>query len=472
MSYYEDEIDLRPYIGALTRRWWLILLISVITASAAFAYSILQERKYEAVATILLTRSRASLSLANQFPTITEPVDSRSRMEAMISIADSEGLAVQTLEDIDQSYPTNGIELEELKDSVEVASSGDTIQITATIKDPEYAALIANTWAHNAVRAINNAYTKEQLPSEIMISLEPARAEYEKAQADLESFLRKNQVDVLEKQIDETSTLLDELVQDRTWKIAYNVRRKQKMEQVINQAEILKELLRARDTSLAAGVADALAVMRLRADAFSDLQIESDVSSSISSSSRSDEPSQGTVVISPSQSDMVFNVQITELSERLEAGQNYQQDLEGIIENAQEEKEKAESELLELAQQSLDVGDDELFTATSNRLRELQSELEAETAYLEELTSQRDLSLEVYQALIRKEAEVRNNLLTSSTVTLASPAVPPVEPSSRGVLRNTAIGAAIGFFMSMIWVLGTVWFRSLEEEEEGTQETR
>ena len=81
MSIYDDEIDLRPYINALRRRWWLIGLITIIAASAAFTYGVLQERKFEAVAPILLSRSRASLSLTNQFPTITEPIDARSRME-------------------------------------------------------------------------------------------------------------------------------------------------------------------------------------------------------------------------------------------------------------------------------------------------------------------------------------------------------------------------------------------------------
>ena len=67
MSTYDDEIDLRPYIQALRKRWWLIAIITGICAAAAFAYSYFQERNYEAVATILLTRSRASLSLADQF---------------------------------------------------------------------------------------------------------------------------------------------------------------------------------------------------------------------------------------------------------------------------------------------------------------------------------------------------------------------------------------------------------------------
>ncbi|MCJ7658379.1 MAG: hypothetical protein MUO67_04445, partial [Anaerolineales bacterium] len=125
---------------------------------------------------------------------------------------------------------------------------------------------------------------------------------------------------------------------------------------------------------------------------------------------------------------------------------------------------------LELAEQSLEIENDELLVATSERLRNLQSQLENEKAQLNDLTSTRDLTWEAYQALAEKETEVRNNLQTSSTVTLASPAVAPVEPTSRGVVRNTAMGAAIGFFLSLIWVLGSVWFASLVEPVEIQQE--
>ena len=63
---------------------------------------------------------------------------------------------------------------EELDNSVEITTSGDTIKITATNPDPAYAAAIANAWAENAVSAINYAYSGEQLPAEILLSLEPA----------------------------------------------------------------------------------------------------------------------------------------------------------------------------------------------------------------------------------------------------------------------------------------------------------
>ncbi|MFN2214793.1 MAG: hypothetical protein ACK2UE_17115, partial [Anaerolineales bacterium] len=359
---------------------------------------------------------------------------------------------------------------EELKDAVEITSSGDTIKITATNHDPDYAAAIANAWAENTVTAINYAYSGEQLPAEILLSLEPARLEYEQAQGELEEFLVENQVELLEKQIVENSALLDELVQDRTWKIAYNVQRKQDMEQIIDRANALKKQLDSRSTTLAAGLGEALAVLRLSAETFNGTQIDNRASASGSSDSSRSGTIQETFILPASQPEMVYDVQISELIEGVQSGESYQRDLDRIIENAETEKQTAEAALVDLAKQSLESGDDELLLATSEQLRSLHSQLENEKAQLNELTSTRDLAWQAYQALAQKETEVRNNLQTSSSVTLASPAVPPVEPASRGVVRNTLIGAALGFFLSLTWVLGSVWLSSLEEPLEIQQD--
>jgi uncharacterized protein involved in exopolysaccharide biosynthesis len=470
MSVYDDEIDLRPYINAIRQKWWLILLITVLGGAAALVAGLIQVRNYQASANILLTRSRASLELANQFPTVSEPIDTRSRMDAMLAIAGSDALVIQTLEDVHEQYPDNGILREELDNSVEITSSGDTIEITATHPDPVYSAAIANAWAANAVSAINYAYSGEQLPAEIQQSLEPAKMEYEAAQVELEDFLVENQVDILQKQIVETSALLDELVQDRTWKIAYNVQRKRNMEQIIDRANALKEQLSSRSTTTAAGLGEALAVLRLGSDAFGEVQIQP--RSGSSSRVDSDELSavQETFIVGAQQPDTIFDVQTSELIEGVSSGESYQRDLDRIIESAENEKLVAEAALLELTEASLDTGGDELLVATSEQLRQLQSELEREQARLNQLTSTRDLAWDAYQALAQKETEVRNNLQTSSSVTLASPAVPPVEPTSRGILRNTLIGAAIGLFLSLTWVLGSVWLASLDDLNDSQSE--
>ena len=472
MTVYDDEIDLKPYINAIRKKWWLIAIVTILTGSAALVYGLLQVRNYEANANILLTRTRTSLELANQFPTINEPIDSRSRMEAMLVIAGSDALLVHVMDDIHKLYPDNGILREELDSAVDITSSGDTIKITASNPDPVYAATIANAWAENAVSSINYAYSGEQLPADIQLNLAPAKVEYEAAQQVLEDFLVENQVDILQKQIVETSALLDELVQDRTWKIAYNVQRKRNMEQIIDRANALKQQLATGNTTLAAGLGEALAVLRLGSDAFAEVQIVSGTGSTNRLDSERLGAIQETRILGSRQPDTIFDVQISELIESVEAGESYQRDLDRIIDSAESEKLVAEAALLQLAQQSLEIDNDELLMTTSERLRNLQSQLENERAHLNELTSTRDLTWDAFQALAQKETEVRNNLQTGSSVTLASPAVPPVEPTSRGVLRNTLIGAAVGFFLSLIWVLGAVWLTSLEEPLDIQQESQ
>jgi len=471
MSVYDDEIDLRPYINAIRKKWWLIALVTLLAGTAALVYGLLQVRSYEASATILLTRTRSTLELANQFPTISEPIDTRSRMDAMLEIAGSDALVLQVMEAADEQYPGNGLIQEDLKDSVEITSSGDTIKFTASDPDPIYAAAIANAWAENAVSAINYAYSGEQLPGEIQLSLEPARVEYEAAQQDLEDFLVENQVDILQKQIVQTSALLDELVQDRTWKIAYNVQRKRNMDQIIDRANALKQQLQTRSTTTAAGLGEALAVLRLGSDAFSDVQVTNRSGSTSRVDSEDLSAVQETFILGASQPDTIFDVQISELIESVSSGDSYQRDLDRIIDSAESEKLIADAALVELMEEAVAEGSDELLVSTAETLRNLQSQLENEQAQLNELTSSRDLTWEAYQALAQKETEVRNNLKTSSSVTLASPAVPAVEPTSRGILRNTLIGAAVGFFLSLTWVLGSVWLSSLEAPEEISQES-
>jgi hypothetical protein len=264
--------------------------------------------------------------------------------------------------------------------------------------------------------------------------------------------------------------LLDQLVQDRTWKIAYNVQRKRNMDQIIDRANALKQQLKSGNTSTAAGLGEALAILRLGSDAFAEIQVAS--KSGSTSRLDSDELSaiQETFISGASQPDTIFNVQVSELIESVASGESYQKDLDRIIESAENEKLIADEALLDLMNEAAAQEGDELLVSTADRLRNLQSQLENEKAQMNELTSTRDLTWEAYQALAQKETEVRNNLQTSSSVTLASPAVPAVEPTSRGILRNTMIGAGIGFFLALVWVLGSVWLKSLDITDEIEQE--
>jgi len=448
MTVYSDEIDLRPYLFALYKNWWRICLVALLAASAAFVFSILQQDRYEAVATILVTRIRAALSLAEQFPTVNEPIDSNSRMQAMVVITGSDSVLLRTLERTQKEYPNKDIDLKEFKEIIDIERTGDIIQITVKDTDPEYATYIANSLAQNAVTAITYAYKGEPPPDEIQTSLESAFKASEMSQAELESFLKENQIDTLKSKIAETQALLDGLTQNQTWQMAYQLQRMHKMEQVLDQANLLTQQLKSSKSSPAASLGDALAVLRLYAEAFGGeevIQKENDKIVNAVSSTEPEEPA------------MIFDIQVSQLIDGGEINPNYQRDLEEIILRAEGEKEKAETALIELAQQSTDPDFEEIFALTANKLSELASNLESEEAKLAELTSRRDLDLNAYQVLAQKETEIRNNLQTSSSVVLAGSAVTPQEPVSRGVVRNTVIAGAFGFFLGIVWVLGSLW---------------
>ena len=105
MTIYEDEIDLRPYINAIIKDWWKIGLLAISLAILVFVFTFLQAPSYQATATILLPRSQLQLSLADQFPTVVDAGDSRSRMDAYLTIAQSDAIAQQTYQTFKDVLP-------------------------------------------------------------------------------------------------------------------------------------------------------------------------------------------------------------------------------------------------------------------------------------------------------------------------------------------------------------------------------
>src|SRR3990172_11732641 len=92
------EIDLRPYILAIAKKWWVIALLAIFFAGAAYAFYASRPDEFSATASILLTRSRSSLSLTKEFTTVTENViDSRSPLDAFVSLTHSGAIAKQTV---------------------------------------------------------------------------------------------------------------------------------------------------------------------------------------------------------------------------------------------------------------------------------------------------------------------------------------------------------------------------------------
>jgi uncharacterized protein involved in exopolysaccharide biosynthesis len=456
MALHEDEIDLRPYILALIRNWWRIALVAILLASLALAFSMLQAGEYVATATVLLTRSQASLKLAEQFPTIQENIyDSSSRMNALLTIAQSDAIALATLNSVGDRLPADKRELEEIKDRVEVTDKGDSILVSAVAETPELAAEIANTWARQAILAVNQAYSGDQPLAEIESQLSSANQDYIDAQSSLESFIRDNQTTLLGKKIDEANNLLSEAVNDRAWQISYYYSRKQSMQDLKVKAEALKQQLSSRNKSSAGGIGDAIALLNLHSNAFGIGETSNARALWLGQTSDN--------VIPDNSPRMTYDLQLTELASLNDSPSSYAGDLDRIIKQADAEISNAEQALNSLNRNLLQGEASGIIEAAAARIQELETRLENEQARQRELTSDRDLAWEAYQALVQKVTEIKNSSQTTNQVTLASLAVPPQKPASRGILRNTLVAGMLGGFLALFWVAGSLWWKSVDQ---------
>lgn len=460
MTIYESEIDLRPYIITIARNWWKVLIFVLVAVAIVLWIALSQPYEYEATASILLTRSRASLALAREFPTLNEPIDSASRMNAFLSIAKSDALAYHALSLLGDEVPPEERDLDEFKEKVTISNTGDLILVKARSLNPVLSKKIADTWAEQAVLFINQAYSGDQLPSQIQTQLESARVDYEASQAALESFLKSSQLNVLQKRLLESQTLYDSLSNSRAWEIAFYTQRVQDLDQLISKGEALRQQLDRTEASQAAEVGDALAVITARATAFN-ITLSPVTLPQIPS--EEEKGASAPVIInnaSRDQQGLSINLNAGELSELTGVAANYRNDLDTLIQLARVEKSKAEQRLQELSNEVINRSGDDAIQRVAAEIQVLNAQLENELARQKELTSNRDLAWKAYQVLAEKDTELRNATETNNQVNLATHAVPPEKPLSRGILMKSIIGVLAGSFIGILFVLMTHWWQS------------
>jgi len=446
MTDLDDEIDLRPFILELSRRWWLILKIGAIAGALALAFSLLQPHKYESIATILVTRSRPTLSLAEQFPTISEPVDTTSRMSALLTMARDDAIAAETLRTIQEHLPEDYRTIEIVKRMVEVTNSGDAILIKVSANNPDLSAEIANSWAKRVVSAINQAYSGEQLPPEIERQLASVQQEYEKAQSALEIFYQTNQTTLLTKQIEELMVVMNNLNMEQSSRISYYIERQQRMEEIIIEAEALKQQLGARSGSAAASTGDALAVMLANAASFG----------------LSRDRNNPTSILPSSASGFSIDLQLTDLTTLGEGKDSYVRDLDRLIQQAEAEQIKIETSIQDILQEVIHYPEGHAIADVSAKYQSLYTQLISQQATERELTSQRDLTWKAYQALAEKVTEIKTAAPTTAQVSLAIPAISPEKPSPRGTVRNTLVAFILGMGAATLIILAAHWWRSID----------
>lgn len=134
LAQESPELELRDYLRVLTRRKWIICLVTLLVTAAAVVASLAQTPVYQGTAEVLL-QSKASESL----------------FDPNSGVRNDPTRAIQTEIQVLRSRPVRDLVRERIGNAPKVAASAvgqtDVLEVRAQSTDPEKAALIANTYA-------------------------------------------------------------------------------------------------------------------------------------------------------------------------------------------------------------------------------------------------------------------------------------------------------------------------------------
>jgi len=152
----DETIDLRPYVEALVRRWWVILgavIAGVLVAILLYT----NQTNYRAMALVAVTDPTQRLQFD---PRITNTLDLDTLLQAYPELAMSDGVLSALLEEAKTLSDGRIQDMEMLHDMIEVESGGDPrlVRLVARSEDAQLAADLANAWANQFVAAIDNIY--------------------------------------------------------------------------------------------------------------------------------------------------------------------------------------------------------------------------------------------------------------------------------------------------------------------------
>lgn len=141
-----DEIDLHAYLGALRRRWWLLLGGMLLALAVTFAFGATQQKHYQATATLIATSPLYQWRFdASILPYID---NRRDYQREFLVVGRSSRVATMAAEQLNASGEMPGATPDELLAAVTLrAGDASSIQVLATANTPQQASAVANVWA-------------------------------------------------------------------------------------------------------------------------------------------------------------------------------------------------------------------------------------------------------------------------------------------------------------------------------------
>ena len=159
-----QEIDLRPYLLLLWRGRFWVIGTAVVLALLAVIYSFIQTPVYEAVALVVVTEARQTVTLDQRI----EDSANLQPLRAYPELANSDEV-MQNLFDKLDPRPTGIENVAQLRMALQAEAGNDlrVVRLKASRTNPQEASQLANAWAEQFVTWANQVYIEggtDQLP--------------------------------------------------------------------------------------------------------------------------------------------------------------------------------------------------------------------------------------------------------------------------------------------------------------------
>ena len=260
----ELSVDLRHYLDLLLRRRRLILAITALALMGAAGVSLTSPPPYEASAGVAIikfpipyeaiagaeaVRANVQLQPGSSFGGLA-PEAQRQALQGLVANAAIAQAVIRRMgerlrpEDRELSRLLGKVKGEVLKQG---PTQGDLILIKVRDRDPIYAADLANTWAAEYERYVNELYGGGTAGASERARAEQERAwkEYEAAQRDLEAYLAENPLDELQQRMDQLEKIVGTLHQQRLEAMATAIQ-----ERLSTRLALMKQYLGAYNTTM------------------------------------------------------------------------------------------------------------------------------------------------------------------------------------------------------------------------------
>jgi len=421
----DDEIDFRPYLGALMRRWKLLVGLACAVGLAAALVSLLLPRESAATASILIVPSTSQIALDPRFVTrdATLLTNAANQRQALLGLATSTTLEQRVAAEIGQAA---GIPAGELAAHISVDTDGDLIQITANAPADADAVALAEAWGRSYERLVAEAYSRDIAGLALLDEqLNAAQERYNTAQQSLEQFLGRSEIVEVQQEIKSVEGLLDGSVESGLALYTDYLSRTRDLELILVDA-------RAVRAQMAEGQADELAnrlaVLALRARL-----------------------SGGAAPV---------QLQISDADAVALDSETAQADVEGLIVVLEEQRERLGDEAAKLAGAlaDRDTGIGGLDGPARKRYEEELAALRGRLAQIQgrqqELEQTRDVALSSLEVLQRKrdEQQIAETSPLVSVRYLSATVAPPASALAQVALRGVA-GGMVGVFIGIALAL-------------------